>query len=65
VNHIICLIIEPTVLFIIYRGNVVVEDRPSVVVGRSMSETDAISSKWTENCNDMVDEVWIPTEFHR
>lgn len=30
-----------------------------------MSETDSISPKWAENCNKKVDEVWVPTDFHR
>jgi len=30
-----------------------------------MSETNKIPEIWTENCNTMVDEVWVPTEFHK
>eukprot|EP00727_Mastigamoeba_balamuthi_P009812 m51a1_g5453 hypothetical protein (426) ;mRNA; r:215789-217624 len=33
------------------------------VVGRTMSETDAIPEEWVRRCNGM-DEVWVPTQFH-
>ena len=33
-------------------------------VGRTMFETDSMPTEWVERCNRM-DEVWVPTEFHR
>jgi len=35
-----------------------------VTVGRTMYETDSLPADWVERCNRM-DEVWVPTEFHR
>lgn len=29
-----------------------------------MSETDKIPPSWVENGNKMVDEIWVPSEFH-
>lgn len=34
------------------------------VVGRTMFETDSLPHDWVGRCNRM-DEVWVPTEFHR
>ena len=33
-------------------------------IGRTMFETDTLPGDWVERCNRM-DEVWIPTAFHR
>jgi glycosyltransferase involved in cell wall biosynthesis len=38
------------------RGN-------SFVIGRTMYETDRVSSRWVERCNGMHS-VWVPTAFH-
>ncbi len=40
-----------------YRGLVTINERPSYVIGRSMSESEPISSDWVEKCNNKVDEV--------
>jgi hypothetical protein len=29
-----------------------------------MSESTPISPRWVVNCNEKVDEVWVPSEFH-
>lgn len=29
-----------------------------------MSESIPISEDWVKNCNQLVDEVWVPTDFH-
>lgn len=34
------------------------------VIGRTMFETDRIPRGWVERCATIVDEVWVPTEFH-
>ena len=41
-----------------------VKDRPTRIIGRSMSETDTIKAKWVES-SSKADEIWVPTEFHR
>ena len=33
-------------------------------VGRTMFETDRLSKEVARRCNKM-DEIWVPTEFHR
>eukprot|EP00026_Physarum_polycephalum_P002423 Phypoly_transcript_02429.p1 GENE.Phypoly_transcript_02429~~Phypoly_transcript_02429.p1 ORF type:complete len:844 (+),score=95.77 Phypoly_transcript_02429:69-2600(+) len=47
-----------------YKGLVNVKDRPKRIIGRSMSETDTIKTKWVDS-SSRADEIWIPTEFHR
>ena len=37
---------------------------PYYVVGRTMFETDRLPDGWVDRFNK-VDEVWVPTEFHR
>ena len=37
---------------------------PYYVVGRTMFETDRLPDGWSERLNE-VDEVWVPTPFHR
>eukprot|EP00736_Rhodelphis_marinus_P001364 Rmarinus@m.3289 len=36
----------------------------SYVVGRSMFETDRIPHEWVNNCNQYVDEIWVPSKFN-
>lgn len=38
--------------------------RPKVVVGRTMTERAVVDPTWVECCK-RVDEVWVPTEWHR
>jgi len=40
------------------------DSRRAVVVGRTMFETDRLPRGWASRLN-AVDEVWVPTEFHR
>jgi glycosyltransferase involved in cell wall biosynthesis len=47
-----------------YKGLVTVLNRPTHIIGRSMSETDTIKAKWVES-STKADEIWVPTEFHR
>ena len=35
-----------------------------VVIGRTMSERAIIDPGWVK-CSELVDEVWVPTEWHR
>ena len=35
----------------------------SVVIGRTMYETDSVPEEWVQRCNRM-DSVWVPTSFH-
>jgi hypothetical protein len=30
-----------------------------------MSESDQIPSKWVKSCNELVDEIWVPTDWHK
>ncbi|PRP80096.1 glycosyltransferase, CAZy family GT4 [Planoprotostelium fungivorum] len=46
-----------------YRGNIVIENRPKYVIGRSMTESDPMPDKWLERI-ESVDEVWVPSTFH-
>ncbi len=34
------------------------------MIGRSMYETDSIPNGWVEQCNDEVDEIWVPSHFN-
>merc|ERR1712023_349116 len=38
--------------------------KPAYTIGRTMFETDRLPSGWEERLNRM-DEVWVPTAFHR
>eukprot|EP00040_Diaphanoeca_grandis_P025030 m.138235 g.138235 ORF g.138235 m.138235 type:complete len:538 (+) comp29979_c0_seq2:51-1664(+) len=40
------------------------EEEPLYSIGRTMFETHTIPSEWMQRCNNM-DEIWVPTEFHR
>eukprot|EP00667_Euglena_gracilis_P020748 EG_transcript_22532 len=33
-------------------------------IGRTMFETDRLPKGWAERCNEIMDEVWVPTWFH-
>eukprot|EP01116_Phalansterium_solitarium_P009089 TRINITY_DN2310_c0_g1_i2.p3 TRINITY_DN2310_c0_g1~~TRINITY_DN2310_c0_g1_i2.p3 ORF type:complete len:338 (-),score=152.50 TRINITY_DN2310_c0_g1_i2:51-1064(-) len=37
---------------------------PAYTIGRSMYETDRIPDKWAGRCNELVDEVWLPSQFN-
>lgn len=62
-----------------YNGLIEIKERPRYVIGRrylsflspahsnrnvSMSESTPISPRWVVNCNEKVDEVWVPSQFH-
>ncbi len=34
------------------------------IVGRSMYETNKIPHNWVSKCNDLVSEVWVPSQFN-
>eukprot|EP00906_Rhabdomonas_costata_P024197 RCo034818 len=34
------------------------------LIGRTMFETDRVPSGWVERCNTIMDEIWVPTDFH-
>jgi hypothetical protein len=34
------------------------------IIGRSMYETDKIPSTWVEKCNELVDKIWVPSQFN-
>jgi hypothetical protein len=48
-----------------YDGLAFVPDRPPIVVGRSMVETTALPPVWAERANQLVDWLWIPSQFLR
>eukprot|EP01114_Cavostelium_apophysatum_P012964 TRINITY_DN3038_c0_g1_i2.p1 TRINITY_DN3038_c0_g1~~TRINITY_DN3038_c0_g1_i2.p1 ORF type:complete len:501 (-),score=66.32 TRINITY_DN3038_c0_g1_i2:94-1596(-) len=39
-------------------------DRQLYVIGRSMYETDRIPNTWVNNCNNLVDKIWVPSQFN-
>ena len=38
--------------------------KPVYIIGRSMFESDRIPTKWVQKCNDVVNKVWVPTQFN-
>lgn len=46
-----------------YHGGRRFENRPRIVIGRSMSEWAPISDEWVKKA-ELVDELWVPTAWH-
>jgi glycosyltransferase involved in cell wall biosynthesis len=47
-----------------FKNSLSYNEEPDYVIGRSMYETDRIPSGWVDQCNDEVDEIWVPSHFN-